>query len=131
MGRSQEDMTWRIGTSNMPGRYAHSPYCHICNVHYSDRKEHQKHMNMNHLGQSQLPFVCKCCQAGFYTPTGLRIHMIKHEGRIFRCGVCEASFKIESSVYRHMKTIHNMSQCKHCGTLYVLDSSNVHLCQNI
>lgn len=106
------------------------PHCQICSTNFSDRKEHQRHMNMHHLGQSQLPFACKYCQAGFYTGEGLKMHEIKHEGCTFRCEICDASFKIKSSVYRHLKTIHQASQCKHCGVIYPLKDAFSHVCKS-
>lgn len=102
--------------------------CDKCTITFNTIKEHQRHMNNYHRDAMTLPFVCKSCGMGFYSRMGWKEHEMKHQGLVFRCVVCSASFDIKRGLERHMARVHNKKECRHCGVVFEMNARQPHVC---
>ena len=76
----------------------------------------------------QKPFQCKLCAKKYISESGLKHHMISHQGKKFLCPVCDTKFTQKFSIKNHLKNVHKSAQCLTCSRVFRLpDEYNAHV----
>ncbi|CAD7080464.1 unnamed protein product [Hermetia illucens] len=83
--------------------YLQCRFCHSRFDRPTERHQHEKiHAN------EQKPYQCSTCSKSFGTGTERKTHEAIHkEDRPFRCSQCSCSYKIASSLSRHVRNAHS------------------------
>ena len=79
--------------------------CRICEEAVPNLTVLSQHMHQCH-GQTER-YVCPVCGNIYQTITGLKNHVQKHEGKVYPCKLCGATFTRKGTMVRHRRTIHN------------------------
>lgn len=92
--------------------------CPMCSEVMSDTRSFKAHMSTFH-GQ-EMPYPCTLCGKGYASESGLALHKQVHEGKSFVCPVCDSKFTQNSTMKRHMRTLHRTTQCFTCKGIFKL-----------
>lgn len=92
--------------------------CTLCREVVADVRSFKSHMSLFH-GQ-EMPFPCTLCGKGYASESGLSLHMQVHEGKTFVCPICDSRFTQNSTMKRHMRTLHKTTQCFTCKGMFKL-----------
>ncbi|XP_005104488.1 zinc finger protein 236 isoform X10 [Aplysia californica] len=86
--------------------------CAYCSMLFANGAMLKAHVSSCH--ESEMPFKCSHCGKGYWTPTGLSLHVQTHEGKSFMCPICDAKFTQKGTMKNHMRTKHVSAQCPNC-----------------
>lgn len=70
--------------------------------------------------ENDLPYKCSYCGKGYWSSTGLSLHLQVHEGKSFVCPICDAKFTQKGTMKTHMKMKHRSSMCSICSQVLKL-----------
>ena len=108
------------------------PYqCQSCPAQFPEMFQLKTHVSNNH-GET-MPYTCPLCGKGYLSLQGYNLHMKKHEGKTFQCPICDSKFTQKSTLLRHMRSVHNSSQCPYCLRPFLLQEFEAHvqMCRNL
>ncbi|CAG5128590.1 unnamed protein product [Candidula unifasciata] len=92
--------------------------CPICQEVVADSRSFKSHMSIFH-GQA-MPYPCTLCGKGYASESGLSLHKQVHEGKSYVCPVCDSRFTQNSTMKRHMRTLHKTTECFTCKGIFKL-----------
>ena len=92
--------------------------CTSCNTTFQIPSEFQEHMVDAH--QKYMPHMCSLCGKCYGSQRGLSLHMQAHDGKTYVCPVCDSKFSQNSTMKRHLKSMHNTNQCPECKGIFRL-----------
>ena len=100
--------------------------CIYCPSLFDSRQSLSRHESMCH--DKQMPFNCSHCGKGYWTASGLNLHIQTHRGRGFTCPVCDTNFKYKGNIKSHLKSQHMSAQCPVCSLVFRLGTDyNQHI----
>uniref|UniRef100_A0A182PBH7 Uncharacterized protein n=1 Tax=Anopheles epiroticus TaxID=199890 RepID=A0A182PBH7_9DIPT len=77
--------------------------CPVCGIVCQDKKALKDH---NRVHSNEKPFVCRHCPKNFKSPYARRTHELIHQGVVFKCSVCDKTYKYKCQLVLHMKKKH-------------------------
>lgn len=81
---------------------------------------HSLEASVSSYNENERPFTCQLCGKGFFTQTGLNLHVQAHGGRQFSCPICDSKFKQKGHLKTHLQRIHKLAQCQSCLATFPL-----------
>ncbi|GFN80576.1 Zinc finger protein 324a [Plakobranchus ocellatus] len=105
----KDDRTFAVNVDNV---------CITCNMYFQVPSNFQDHMANFH--KKSMPYVCSLCGKCYGSTSGLFLHMQAHDGKTFVCPVCDSKFSQNSTMKRHMKSVHKTNQCSVCKGIFKL-----------
>ncbi|XP_044272663.1 zinc finger protein 521-like [Tribolium madens] len=113
--------------------WAEGPYiCEMCAFSTKSLGSFQRHLRKRaneDCSMKKKPkikaFKCDNCDQLFTSQQRLKQHFSKHQ--IYRCGICDKDFKLNSVLQKHIKHVHlkdyNYYQCHMCGKQFCYRNS--------
>ncbi|XP_065224302.1 zinc finger protein 224-like [Planococcus citri] len=108
----KEHMKSHIFSMHMP--YQSRPYkCDTCSKFYSTRSDLNYHRcsasaRRKKVSDRRQSFVCNICPVKFSRPSGLKSHMLIHEGlKPFKCAECGKLFRRKYHMNQHIRLFHS------------------------
>lgn len=97
-----------------------------CGKQFNLLRIYQKHIQ-NHLTESTKAWICEYCAKSFSTKYKLTLHLRSHTNiRPYKCCQCTASFKQQTDLNTHLKSLHSNDRpftCTDCGQSFKIPNS--------
>ena len=106
--------------------FAAQSQCLYCSKQFENKHFLREHITTVHA--DEISFSCDTCGKRYMTKQGLVLHKQTHEGKKFKCPLCDALFAQKVSVKVHLKGVHKSKQCLHCSAFLHVDDFGSHIC---
>ncbi|XP_063701353.1 oocyte zinc finger protein XlCOF26-like [Culicoides brevitarsis] len=98
-----------------------------CGKEFSVFKVYQNHVNKHLAPENQTKWICEYCAKCFNSKYKLTLHSRSHTNvRPYKCTQCPASFKQQTDLNTHVKSLHSDDrpfECKDCGMSFKIPNS--------
>ena len=89
--------------------------CDTCNRVFKKQGKLERHVKEIHLMDFE-SFDCKECSKSFKRKEHYKRHMkATHFGDKYSCPLCEVTYVEVSRIKTHLKKVHKLDTCQHCG----------------
>ncbi|XP_050079670.1 zinc finger protein 501-like [Anopheles maculipalpis] len=77
--------------------------CVTCSMCFKMKKSLEVHQRVH---SSDKPYACRECPKRFKSPRARRNHELTHKGVLFKCTICDKSYRYKSLLNMHLRKVH-------------------------